>query len=103
LERSKNESTLLVLDTTVACDPTSSERHRQISALPKGIADTPLQMESKVIFDPSCMETTCSLAWVPGTLHIATGLNSKTIKIYDLKGKCFGVLVRYIVVFAQMI
>lgn len=90
MERSRNDSTFLVLDTSVSCDPTSTvlpERHRQISTPLKTVGDTPLQMESKVIFDPGVIESTCSLSWVPATLHIAVGMSSsKSIKIYDLNG-----------------
>ena len=90
MERSRNDSTVLVLDTSVPCDPTSAvltERHRQISAPLKTIGDTPLQMESKIIFDPGVVETACSLSWMPASLHIAVGMSSsKTIKIYDLNG-----------------
>lgn len=90
LERSRNDSSLFVLDTSVSCDPTSTvltERHRQISTPLKAINDAPLQMESKIIFDPGVIETACSLSWIPTTLHIAVGMSSsKTIKIYDLNG-----------------
>ena len=82
-----------MLDTSVSCDPTSTvltERHRQISTPLKAISDTPLQMESKIIFDPGVIETVCSLSWIPATLHIAVGMSSsKTIKIYDLNGTIF--------------
>ena len=86
LERSRNDSTLLVLDTSVSCDPTSTERHRQISTPSKTIGDALLQMESKILFDPGLSEATCSLSWVPSSLHIAVGTGLKTIKIYDLNG-----------------
>ena len=79
-----------MVDTSVSCDLSSTvlaERHRQISTPLKAISDVPLQMESKVIFDPGVIETACSLSWIPATLHIAVGLgSSKSIKIYDLNG-----------------
>ena len=89
LERSRNDSTVLVLDTSIPCDPTSTvltERHRQISTPLKTIIDTPLQMESKIIFDTGVADTVCSLSWIPASLHIAVGMGSKTIKIYDING-----------------
>ena len=90
MERSRNDSSLLVVDTSVSCDPSSAilaERHRQISTPLKAISDVPLQIESKIIFDPGVSETACSLSWIPTTLHIAVGLSSsKSIKIYDLNG-----------------
>jgi len=80
----------------VSCDPTSTvlaERHRQISTPLKAIGDAPLQMESKVMFDPGVIDTTCSLSWVPATLHIAVGASSKAIKIYDINGICYVIVI----------
>lgn len=92
MERSRSDCTLLVLDTSVSCEPASTvlgERHRLISTPLKTIGDAPLQIESKIIFDPGVVETVSSLSWIPNTLHIAVGMStSKTIKIYDLNGTC---------------